>query len=94
MDSDDYLKSDAIEIIANEWNEYRDKKDICGSESYNYNGIIQRAIRKIKEIDFGLSLFVCLKITLTIIAVPLFTNLLTSKTKETYRCHSVYRSNF
>ena len=27
------------------------KKDICGSESYNYNGIIQRAIRKIKEID-------------------------------------------
>ncbi|WP_296645531.1 porphobilinogen synthase [Romboutsia sp. 13368] len=26
-------------------------KDICGSESYNYNGIIQRAIRKIKEIE-------------------------------------------
>ena len=27
------------------------EKDECGSESYNDNGIIQRAIRKIKEID-------------------------------------------
>ena len=26
-------------------------KDYCGSESYNDNGIVQRAIRKIKEID-------------------------------------------
>lgn len=26
-------------------------KDCCGSESYNDNGIVQRAIRKIKEID-------------------------------------------
>ena len=28
-----------------------DEKDECGSEAYNDNGIIQRAIRKIKEID-------------------------------------------
>ena len=27
------------------------EKDFCGSEAYNDNGIIQRAIRKIKEID-------------------------------------------
>ncbi|SCI43417.1 porphobilinogen synthase [Romboutsia sp. Marseille-P6047] len=27
------------------------EKDACGSEAYNDNGIIQRAIRKIKEID-------------------------------------------
>lgn len=27
------------------------EKDVCGSESYNDNGIVQRAIRKIKEID-------------------------------------------
>ena len=27
------------------------EKDACGSESYNDNGIIQRAVRKIKEID-------------------------------------------
>ena len=27
------------------------EKDECGSEAYNDNGIIQRAIRKIKEID-------------------------------------------
>lgn len=27
------------------------EKDFCGSEAYNNNGIIQRAIRKIKEID-------------------------------------------
>ena len=27
------------------------EKDVCGSEAYNDNGIIQRAIRKIKEID-------------------------------------------
>lgn len=28
-----------------------DEKDACGSEGYNDNGIVQRAIRKIKEID-------------------------------------------
>ena len=27
------------------------EKDACGSEAYNENGIIQRAVRKIKEID-------------------------------------------
>ena len=27
------------------------EKDVCGSEAYNDNGIIQRAVRKIKEID-------------------------------------------
>ncbi|MEG1311096.1 MAG: porphobilinogen synthase [Romboutsia sp.] len=31
------------------------EKDICGSESYNDNGIIQRAIRKIKEIDSNMN---------------------------------------
>lgn len=28
-----------------------DKKDACGSESFNDNGIVQKAVRKIKEID-------------------------------------------
>lgn len=28
-----------------------DKKDACGSESYNDNGIVQRAVRKIKELN-------------------------------------------
>ena len=28
-----------------------DKKDACGSEAYNDNGIVQRAVRKIKELN-------------------------------------------
>lgn len=28
-----------------------DHKDVCGSEAYNDNGIVQQAVRKIKEID-------------------------------------------
>lgn len=32
------------------------EKDECGSEAYNDNGIIQRAIRKIKEIDSEMNL--------------------------------------
>ncbi|MBO3446092.1 porphobilinogen synthase [Clostridium sp. CCUG 7971] len=31
------------------------EKDVCGSESYNDNGIVQRAIRKIKEIDSNMN---------------------------------------
>src|SRR5699024_12189978 len=31
------------------------EKDACGSESYNDNGIIQRAVRKIKEIDSNMN---------------------------------------
>ena len=31
------------------------EKDVCGSESYNDNGIIQRAIRKIKEVDSNMN---------------------------------------
>lgn len=31
------------------------EKDVCGSESYNDNGIVQRAIRKIKEIDSSMN---------------------------------------
>ena len=30
---------------------YEHDKDVCGSESYNNSGIIQRAVRKIKEIE-------------------------------------------
>lgn len=30
---------------------YDNEKDACGSEAYNDNGIIQRAVKKIKEID-------------------------------------------
>ena len=30
---------------------YDHEKDACGSEAYNDNGIIQRAVKKIKEID-------------------------------------------
>ena len=28
-----------------------EKKDVCGTEAYNDNGIVQRAVRKIKELD-------------------------------------------
>ena len=31
-----------------------DKKDACGSEAYNDNGIVQRAVRKIKELNKNL----------------------------------------
>lgn len=31
------------------------EKDVCGKEAYNDNGIIQRAIRKIKEIDSNMN---------------------------------------
>lgn len=34
---------------------YDHEKDDCGSEAYNDNGIIQRAVRKIKEIDPGMN---------------------------------------
>ena len=34
---------------------YEHDKDVCGSESYNNSGIIQRAVRKIKEIELNIN---------------------------------------